>query len=66
MNPGSPLDPRSNADPGKYNVVTGKNDGVAQFAIPDAANNIEGPLFANAGTFYYHLDVVSLSLAQHF
>ena len=66
VNPGSPLDPRSNADPGKYNVVTGKNDGVAQFAIPDAANNIEGPLFANAGTFYYHLDVVSLSLAQHF
>lgn len=66
VNPASPLDQRSNADPTKYHVVSGKNDGVAKFAIPDAADNVEGPLFANAGTFYYHLDVVSVSLAQHF
>jgi len=66
VNPSRPLEPRYAADPGKYNVVTGENDGVARFAIPDAADSVEGPLFANAGTFYYHLDVVSLSLAQHF
>jgi hypothetical protein len=39
---------------------------VAKFAIPDAVDSVEGPQFANAGTFYYHLDVVSLSLSQHF
>ena len=53
-------------DPAKYHVVSGKNDGMAKFAIPDAADAGEGPLFANAGTFYCHLDVVSVSLAQHF
>jgi long-subunit fatty acid transport protein len=63
VNPRSPL---RTSDPDKYHVVTGKNDGVAGFAIADAADAVEGPLFANAGTFYYHLDVVSVSLAQHF
>jgi hypothetical protein len=58
--------PFRTSDPQKFHVVTGNNDGMAQFAIGDAADNVEGPLFANAGTFYYHLDVVSLSLAQHF
>lgn len=66
VNPAVPLDPRSTADPTKYHVVPGQGDGVAKFAIPDATDSVEGPQFANAGTFYYHLDVVSLSLAQHF
>jgi hypothetical protein len=66
INPARPLDPRSSADPQKYHVASGANNGVAKFAIPDASDSVEGPLFANAGSFYYHLDVVSLSLAQHF
>jgi hypothetical protein len=66
VNPASPLPSAATADPVKYHVVTGKGDGVAKFAIPDAADAVEGPLFANAGYFYYHLDVVSFSLAQHF
>jgi hypothetical protein len=59
-------EPFNTTDPAKYHVVTGKNDGMAKFAIPDAQDSGEGPLFANAGTFYYHLDIVSVSLAQHF
>jgi long-subunit fatty acid transport protein len=66
VNPASPLPNAIAMDPTKYHVVTGKGDGVAKFAIPDPVDNSEGPLFANAGTQYYHLDVVSLSLAQHF
>ena len=58
--------PFRSADPEKFNVVTGDNDGMARFAIADAADSAEGPLYANAGTFYYHLDVLSLSIAQHF
>jgi hypothetical protein len=54
------------SDPEKFHVVQGDNDGMARFAIADATDQVEGPLFANAGTFYYHLDVLSVSLAQHF
>jgi long-subunit fatty acid transport protein len=54
------------SEPGKYHVVSGDNDGMARFAIADAFDTAEGPLYANAGTFYYHLDVLSVSLAQHF
>jgi hypothetical protein len=66
VNPASPAPAAVTNDPQKYHVVTGANDGVAKFAIPDSATVDEGPLFANAGTFYYHLDVVSVALAQHF
>lgn len=58
--------PFRSSDPDKYHVVTGDNDGMAHFAIADAADTVPGPLFANAGTFFYHLDVLSISLAQHF
>jgi hypothetical protein len=66
VNPMSKLPANVAADPIKYHVVTGKNDGVAGFAIADAADNVEGPLFANAGYYYYNLDVVTVALAQHF
>ena len=52
--------------PDKYHLVQGSNDGMAKFAIADSATIEEGPNFANAGSFYYHLDVVSIALAQHF
>lgn len=58
--------PFRTSEPDKYHVVTGDNDGMARFAVADAADAVEGPLFANAGTFYYHLDVLSVALAQHF
>lgn len=62
----NPQSPFRTSDPEKFHVVTGDNDGVAGFAIADAADSVEGPYFANAGAFYYHLDVLSVSLAQHF
>jgi hypothetical protein len=62
----NPAKPFNTSDPDKYHVVQGKGDGVARFAIPDAVDATEGPLFANAGTFYYHLDIASVSLSQHF
>jgi long-subunit fatty acid transport protein len=62
----NPARPFPTSDPDRYHVVQGKGDGVAKFAIPDAVDSGEGPLFANAGRFYYHLDVVSVALAQHF
>ena len=58
--------PFRSSNPERDHVVTGDNDGMARFAIADAGDSIEGPLYANAGTFYYHLDVLSFSLAQHF
>jgi hypothetical protein len=61
----NPARPFVTEEPERYHVVQ-KGDGVAKFAIPDATDNAEGPQFANAGTFYYHLNVVSVSLAQHF
>ena len=62
----NPARPFNTDNPDKYHVVQGKGDGVARFAIPDAVDASEGPLFANAGTFYYHLDIASVSLSQHF
>ncbi|MEY4583072.1 MAG: hypothetical protein RL701_7775 [Pseudomonadota bacterium] len=62
----NPARPFNTTDPTRYNVVSGKGDGVAKFAIPDATDADDGPLFANAGTFYYHLDILSIALAQHF
>jgi hypothetical protein len=62
----NPARPFVTNDPAKYHVVQGQGDGVAKFAVPDASDTTEGPLFANAGTFYYHLDIVSVSLAQHY
>lgn len=58
--------PFETSQPGKFHVVRGENDGMAHLAIADSEIVGEGPLFANAGTFYYHLDVLSVSVAQHF
>jgi long-subunit fatty acid transport protein len=63
VNDKSPFD---TTQPNKFHVVRGDNDGMAHVAIADSEVVGEGPLFANAGTFYYHLDVLSVSLAQHF
>lgn len=42
-------------------------DGVAGVEIPNGDRNEPlGPFFVNAGSFFYHLDVVSLSFTQHF
>jgi len=43
-------------------------DGNAKVEVPngDSARAVPGPFYVNAGSYYYHLDVVSLSFAQHF
>jgi hypothetical protein len=58
--------PFETSQPNKFHVVRRADDGMAHVAIADSEVVGEGPLFANAGTFYYHLDVLSVSLAQHF
>lgn len=63
---GAPLPPAWTEDPDRYNLVVGDSDGAAGFAIPDSVDPGEGPLYSNAGKFFYHLDVISIGLAQHF
>ena len=63
---GAPVPAAWTMDPDKYHLVTGDNDGTAGFSISDSMNPDEGPLFANAGEYFYHLDVISIGLAQHF
>jgi hypothetical protein len=63
---GAPVPNAWTMDPGKYHLVTGKNDGTAGFPITDSGTPAEGPLYANAGEYFYHLDVVSVDFAQHF
>jgi hypothetical protein len=42
-------------------------DGVAGIEVPNADQAYEeGPYYVNAGRYYFSLDVVSLSVAQHF
>lgn len=63
------LDPKSGTDfSPKYqtpvfNVLPGKHDGVAALQLP--VSNADGPI-VNAGSFFYHLQVVSVTLSQHF
>ena len=41
--------------------------GVAGVEVPNGAPDYAiGPYFVNAGSYYFHLDVVSLAFAQHF
>jgi long-subunit fatty acid transport protein len=51
-------------------VPPGRNgfDGTAGVEIPngDATRTMPGPDFVNAGSYYYNLDVASLSFTQHF
>jgi hypothetical protein len=63
---GAPLPKIITDNPEKYHLVTGANDGPAGFAIADSTDPAEGPLFSNAGTYYYHLDVIAFDFAQHF
>jgi hypothetical protein len=42
-------------------------DGMAGVEVPNADLAYEvGPYFVNAGSYFFHLDVVSVSVAQHF
>jgi hypothetical protein len=63
---GAPVPTAWTMDPNKYHLATGKTDGTAGFPITDSSDPGEGPLFANAGEYFYHLDVISVDLAQHF
>jgi long-subunit fatty acid transport protein len=67
VNPDTPLPPSYTATPAaqaKYNYVPGTHDGVAMLTIAQAPN--QRPNYQNAGNFFYHLEVVSVSLSQHF
>jgi hypothetical protein len=55
------------ADNNGAGAENGGFDGVAGVEIPNADVGYPlGPYFLNAGSFFYHLDVVSFSIAQHF
>jgi len=55
------------ADQMGNNAAGGSFNGVAGVEVPNADPAYPaGPYFVNAGSYYYHLDVVSLSFAQHF
>jgi hypothetical protein len=55
------------ADNNGAGAENGGFDGVAGVEIPNAGlDQPVGPYFVNAGSYYYHLDVVSFSIAQHF
>ncbi|HKU38615.1 MAG TPA: hypothetical protein VJR89_10725 [Polyangiales bacterium] len=62
----APLPKSITDNPDKYHLVQGENDGKAGFAIADSTDPAEGPLFSNAGSYYYHLDVIAFDFAQHF
>jgi hypothetical protein len=65
--PGEGVDP---ADPTQVPGATqapGDFDGVAKLEVPyGGLREEDGPFFLNAGSFFYDLDVVSISLTQHF
>jgi hypothetical protein len=55
------------ADMAGLGAMNGGFDGTARIEIPNADLGYPvGPYFVNAGSFYYNLDVLSLSLTQHF
>jgi long-subunit fatty acid transport protein len=42
-------------------------DGMAGVEVPNGAQDYPiGPYYVNAGTYFFHLDVVSVSVTQHF
>ncbi|HMI92595.1 MAG TPA: hypothetical protein VK509_14570 [Polyangiales bacterium] len=51
-------------------IPEGDFDGVAGVEVPNGSKtrplNSPGPHFINAGSYFYNLDVVSLTFAQHF
>ncbi len=52
----------------EYNYAEGKHDGVAKLEVPygERGEVVDGPNFANAGSYFYDLSVLSVTLAQHF
>ncbi len=56
------------AERAKYNYDPKNADGIARLEVPYGAvdKDVNGPNFVNAGSFFYHLDVVSVTLSQHF
>jgi hypothetical protein len=55
------------ADMMDMNADRGGFDGVAGVEVPNADQAYaQGPFYINAGRYYFSLDVVSLSVAQHF
>ena len=55
------------ADVNGLGAQNGGFDGNANVEIPNADLGYpRGPYFVNAGSFYYHLDVLSMSITQHF
>ena len=55
------------ADLDGANANAGGFDGNAGVEVPNADTNYPlGPYFINAGSYYYHLDVLSLGFTQHF
>jgi len=52
--------------PGAGEVPVGDFDGIAGIEVPNAGQDTPGPYFINAGSFRYDLQVLSLSLSQHF
>lgn len=50
----------------EYNYEEGAHDGTAEIPIVYSKATTAGPNFANAGSFFYHLDVFSLAVTQHF
>jgi len=54
------------SDPERYHLATGKLDGTAEVEVPNSASPVAGPFFANAGSYYYDLSVLSASISQRF
>jgi long-subunit fatty acid transport protein len=72
VNPTAPqISPRytdTAANRAKYNYDPKAADAVGRVEVPYGAmdKNTEGPNFVNPGTYFYHLDVLSISATQHF
>ncbi|MFI5306439.1 MAG: OmpP1/FadL family transporter [Polyangiales bacterium] len=48
----------------RYNYVPGTHDGIAKVEVP--YGDAYGPNFANFGSFFYRLEVLSVTFLQHF
>jgi hypothetical protein len=54
------------ADPTKYFLAEGALDGTAAIEIPNSSRPEPGPFYANGGSYFYTLDVLSMSISQKF
>jgi len=48
----------------QYNYVPGNHDAIAKVEVP--YGDAYGPNFANFGSFFYRLELLSVSFLQHF